>query len=391
MAISKILPCLTLFFNNTAIMRFINFFPVLVWMLIWQGCGSVRIGNADNDFAVIAYYAGNAENVSQFPVEKLTHIIFSFCHLQGNRLAVDNEAGSQTIRKLVSLKARNPKLNVLLSLGGWGGCQTCSQVFNTAAGRTEFCQSVKDLANTYQTDGLDLDWEYPAIEGYPGHQFLPEDKQNFTALVKELRQTLGNQQIISFAAGGFNTFLEQSIEWDKAMPYLDMVNVMSYDLTNGFSPATGHHTPLYSTPDQPASTDNAVRFLDSIGLPTEKIVIGAAFYARVWEGVDSVNHGLYRPGKFKRSVSYRSFNDYLSDNQGFVHYWDNIAQAPFCYNAAEKLFATFDDVESVKRKTEYALQKKLGGIMFWQLGEDNPKGGLLDAIFETKSQLIKRR
>ena len=39
-------------------------------------------------FAVIAYYSGNAGEIDQFPIEKLTHIIFSFGHLKGNRLSI---------------------------------------------------------------------------------------------------------------------------------------------------------------------------------------------------------------------------------------------------------------------------------------------------------------
>ena len=349
-----------------------------------MSCSPAENSPAKNEFAIIGYYAGNAENIDQFSVEKLTHIIYSFCHLRGNRLAVDNANDSLTIRKLVSLKTRNPQLKVMLSLGGWGGCKTCSEVFSTEPGRKEFAKSVQELTAAYQTDGLDLDWEYPAIEGYPGHQFLPEDKENFTSLVAEIRQAMGEKFVLTFAAGGFTKFLEESVEWRKVMPQLDLVNVMSYDLTNGYSPATGHHTPLYSTPEQLESTDRAVRFMDSIGVPSEKIVIGAAIYARIWEEVDSLNNGLNRPGKFKRAMSFKDFENELSENQGFENHWDPTAQAPFKYNRQEKLFATFDDAESVKRKTEYALKKKLGGIMFWQLAEDLPEGGLLDVMYEVK-------
>src|SRR5690349_6670034 len=80
-------------------------------------------------FTITAYYAGNAMLVDSFNANQLTHIIFSFCHLRGNRLAVDNARDTQTIQKLVAMKTRNPSLKVLLSLGGWGGCQTCSDIF----------------------------------------------------------------------------------------------------------------------------------------------------------------------------------------------------------------------------------------------------------------------
>ena len=152
---------------------------------------------------VTAYYAGGPELVDSFAAEQLTHIIYSFCHLKGNRLHVDNAQGSTTNRKLTGLKKRNTALKVLLSLGGWGGCATCSDVFSGEKGRKEFARSVKVLSDYFGTDGIDLDWEYPAIEGYLGHRYHPDDKRNFTHLLKELRKTLGNRYEISFAVGGF--------------------------------------------------------------------------------------------------------------------------------------------------------------------------------------------
>jgi chitinase len=334
--------------------------------------------------AVIAYYAGQAAQVDSFAAEKLTHIIFSFCHLKGNQLTVDNARDSLTIQRLVALKKRNPSLKVLLSLGGWGGCETCSEVFSSDKGRQEFSKSVKGLLDYLKADGIDLDWEYPAISGYPGHRFVPEDKPNFTKLVIELRKAIGPKSEISFAAGGFTKFLEESIEWKKVMPVLDRVNLMTYDLVHGYSTVTGHHTPLYSTPQQKESSDNAVHYLDSIGIPRNKLVIGAAFYARIFENVDSTNNGLYQPGKFKRGVPFKAYPTVLSAGNGFVYHWDPVARAPWLYNAEQKLFVTFDDTTSMRLKTEYAVDKKLNGIMFWQLGEDTFSGGLLDVIYEEK-------
>jgi len=159
--------------------------------------------------AVIAYYAGNAQQADSFAVEKLSHIIFSFCHLNGNRLHARNARDTSVIQKLVSLKERNPAMKVLLSLGGWGGCETCSAVFSNKKDRKAFALSVKELSAYFGTDGIDLDWEYPAISGFPGHQYKPEDRKNFTALVKELRKVLGKNSQITFAAGGFNEYIDK--------------------------------------------------------------------------------------------------------------------------------------------------------------------------------------
>lgn len=336
----------------------------------------------NKDFNIIAYYSHGPEMVDSIPAEKLSHIIFSFCHLKGNKLTVDNNRDSLTITKLVALKKRNPELKVILSLGGWGGCQTCSDVFSTTQGIQEFSESTLALNKKFGTDGLDLDWEYPAIEGYPGHAYKPEDKPNFTTLVQTLRKTFGNAYELSFAAGGFQKFLDETTDWAAVMKEVDRVNVMSYDLINGYSTETGHHTALYSTPSQKESTHNAVQYLIKIGVPRNKIVIGAAFYARVWENVPDTKNGLYQPGKFKTGINFKDFSSKL---KGFEFFWDDIAKAPFAYHRKDKLFATFDDRKSIQLKTKYVVEEKLDGIMFWELSHDIFNGGLVDEMFKLKS------
>lgn len=337
-----------------------------------------------NNIDVIAYYTGGPDDAEKFAVGNLTHIIFSFCHLKGNKLHVNNAKDTTSIQQLVNLKTKFPGLKVMLSLGGWGGCKSCSEVFSTKKGRKEFAQSVKEVNCFFGTDGIDLDWEYPAISGFPEHQFLPEDKTNFTSLVTILRKKLGRNNELSFAAGGFKKFIDESIEWKKVMKKVDRVNLMTYDLVSGYSTVTGHHTPLYSTPHNPESVDHGVNMLIEKGVPQQKIVIGAAFYGRMWEAVDASPSSLYQPGKFRAMISNKLFDTRLSADSGFIKQWDENAMAPYLYNPDKKLFVTYDDEQSVKLKTRYAIDNKLGGIMFWQLRDDKYDNGLLNAINEEK-------
>lgn len=330
---------------------------------------------------VIAYYGGGENEIDNYAVEELDQIIYSFLHLMGNKLWVKSEAQDAALRKLVSLKKDHPNLEILISLGGWGGCETCSEVFSKQKNRTAFAKSVLKILKIYGADGIDLDWEYPAIEGHPGHGHKAADKRNFTLLIKTLREVLGTDYQLSFAAGAHLEFLNNSIEWDSVMPLVDNVNIMTYDLVNGYSKTTGHHAGLYSSSEQAIASDYTISYLDSMGVPLNKMVIGAAFYARIWSGVDSLNNGLYQKGVFQTSILYKDFASYF-DDQWEMH-WDSTANAPYAYNASQKLFATFDDVTSVANKTNYAQTKGLKGIMFWELTQDVPKGkkgSLLHAI-----------
>ena len=340
------------------------------------------------DLPVIAYYAGPAERLDSFNIGQLTHIIYSFGHLNGNLLQIDHAGDSACIRKMVSFKKRYPKLKVILSLGGWSACPGCSDVFSTPKGRNDFAMSVLQLSEYFHTDGIDIDWEYPAIPGFQGHTYSPNDKPDFTALIQNLRAVLGNKYEISFAAGGFDDFIEKSIEWKKVMAIADRVNVMTYDLVHGNSTVSGHHTPLYSTPQQKQSTDNAVKSLLAKGVPADKIVIGAAFYGRLFliKSDHVKNNGLYEPTTFDHGFSYPRLADTVSAANGFTRYWDDIAKAPYAYNPTRKLLATYDDTVSIRYKTQYVIDKKLGGIMFWQLADDRFEHGLLEVIDRTKNK-----
>lgn len=352
---------------------------IILFTLLTFVCISTQ-AQYQKKISVIAYYSGGPEKVDSLAAEKLTHIIFSFCHLKGNDLAVDNSRDSVTITKLVGLKKRNPNLKVILSLGGWGGCAPCSDVFSTAPARAQFAKSVLNLNQHFKSDGIDLDWEYPTIEGHPGHRYQAADKKNFTELVTVLRSTLGKKYEISFAAGGFQKFLEESVDWKSVMPKVDRVNLMTYDLINGYSTQTGHHTALYSRAEQKESTDNCVQYLIKIGVPRDKLVVGAAFYGRVWENVPNVNHGLYQSGKFIAFVDYHRFAKEITAAKGYELFWDDVAQAPYGYHAEKKHFITFDDKKSMRIKTQYVIDQKLDGIMFWELNSDTMTDGLLEEI-----------
>lgn len=347
---------------------------ILILIALMVGCNADK---TKNSFRIIAYYAGPTALLDSFDFDKVTHIIFSFGHLKGNLLDIANANDTVTIQKMVELKSKHPSLKVLLSLGGWGGCETCSDVFDSEVGRREFANSVKELTTYFKTDGIDLDWEYPAIQGPPGHTFRKVDRDNFTKLVRELREVNGHDFEISFAAGGFETFIEESVDWKEVVRYTNFINVMTYDLVHGYSKVSGHHTPLFSTPKQQVSSDEAVRLLLEKGVPKEQIILGAAFYGRYFRIDEGNPIGLFQPCNFSHGFSNRYRQDSLA---GFSIYWDSVAAAPYAIHEERRLLATYDDEKSVALKTGYVMERGLGGIMFWQMCDDAFDGGLLDVI-----------
>ena len=364
-------------------------FKYFLTVIIFSIAGNSSFSQS-NQFAVIAYYSGGPEQLDSFSIGKLTHIIFSFSHLKGNQFHINNARDTATIQKLVSLKNTNPNFKVLISLGGWSGCATCSDIFSSKKDRRIFAKSVKEITKYFGIDGIDLDWEYPAIAGFPGHKYQPADKENFTSLINQLRKKMGKNYEITFAAGGFKQYINESVDWKKVMGKVNFINLMTYDLVSGYDSTTGNHTALFSTGHQSGSTNAAVNQLISLGVPKNKIVIGAAFYGKEWENVADTGYGIYQHGKYRTNITFRNFDVGMSADSGFISHWDSVANAPYMYNPVRKLFVTYDDKRSITLKTKYALDKGLGGIMFWELAYDSYKNGLLEVIDEVKKNYLAK-
>ncbi|WP_291785034.1 glycoside hydrolase family 18 protein [Cecembia sp.] len=359
----------------------------------------------------MAYYVPERDFQPELiPVEKLTHIIFSFTHVIDGEMKFGNpDVSGPKLEALVRQKSRNPNLKVMIACGGWGA-DGFSDMALSADSRAKFIQSAKEFIEEYQLDGMDMDWEYPGISG-AGTMARPEDTENFTALMKGLREMLDafdSPKVLSFASAGWKRYYD-FIEVDEVMKYADYMNVMTYDQVSGESIYTGHHTPLghvknkdiEGTPFQahldslyaanaaqdndPESAEKIVDFLLYQGVNPAQIVIGAAFYGRVWKGVPPANQGLYqRSGDIHIGwLAYNQIRNQYETDINFVRYWDEKAKAPFMYHAADSLLVSYDDTVSVALKTRYAIEKQLGGIMFWELGNDTKEtGGLLDAIYK---------
>jgi chitinase len=145
---------------------------------------------------------------------------------------------------------------------------------------------------------------------------------------------------------------------------------------------TGHISSLYSTEWQKESTDHAVRYLDSLMIPLNKISVGIPFYGRQYRVSENHDHGLHQPAKFEKFVTMRQIRKNYTDIKGYISYWDAGAKATYKYYDRKKIFLTYDDERSVTAKTAYVKAKELNGIFFWELRLDKPNHGLLYTIAE---------
>lgn len=295
----------------------------------------------------------------------IINIAFGNTDKQGNVTWKESDA-PEYIKKI---KQINPELKVCLSIGGWssGGFSTSA---STKEGRENFAKTAVDILRKNDLDGIDIDWEYPCIS-IAGIDASPDDKVNFTLLLEAVRKeldTVTEKKCLLMVATGGDAYFLRCTEMDKASKYLDIVQIMTYDLRGGFSLQTGHHTNLYTSPTDLSSVSahNTISQFIAAGVPKEKIVMGVAFYSRMWKGVPNVDNGHmqmaettggYGPGYGKL------VEEYINKN-GYTRFWDDDAKAPYLFNG--DTFISYDDEESISHKAKYVKENGLCGLMYWE-------------------------
>lgn len=356
----------------------------LIGLLLLPACASVPTpapATPAREYRVVGYVTDRAK-FEAIDVRKVTHLNYAFAKVRGDDVVYFEDAGAgDDLARLRALKAVNPRLKILLSIGGWGA-EWFSDAALTADSRCRFATSAIDLVKRHDLDGLDIDWEYPGQRG-AGNRFRAEDKQNFTELIALLRHELdllGEKHTLTIASSANRYF--ETTEMDRLHPLVDWFNVMTYDMAGGWSGTTAHHAPLRHPSAKGSSTASFVRQYLEAGVPPNKIVIGVPFYAREWKWV--VNRkspsGLGEPFDFFAGdvAAYRLRRDYLAAG-GFRRGWDNTARAPYLWNPEIGTFISYEDEQSLIEKARFVRDQSLGGIMYWEHSHD-PDQTLLATI-----------
>lgn len=324
----------------------------------------------------IVGYLGDSglASLSKEDALKLTHINIAFGNIKNGQIVVN----LKNLHFIKIIREYNPNIKILLSIGGWGA-GGFSEAASTMEGRKLFAKTGLDIIKKYNLDGIDLDWEYPSYS-IAGIASSKDDKINFTLLLKEIRELFdkeknSNSNYLLTIATGADEYYIHGTEIGLAQKYLDYIQLMTYDMRGGFQTITGHHTNLFTSSGDlfRISVDKSVKIFSQEGVPKSKLVIGAAFYSRMWKNVPNIDTGLHQvtlsSGGYGPDYS-TLVNDYININ-GFIRYWDDEAKAPYLFNG--NTFITYDDEESIKHKCEYIIAQDLAGIMFWEFKCDNTK------------------
>lgn len=361
---------------------------------------------------VAAYYAasGDAARAAGVPAEKLTHLLYAFAPVCGEVLAnapaacrnaprgavalPGDPASTREWAALKALKRRNPRLRLLLSIGGWS-MSTYPGIVASPERRRVFVRSLAEMMRARpELDGVDVDWEFPgggdaerpALTGAA----LPRERRDFAALLAELRAALDGVATpdrplaLTAAVVGYARAIE-AVDWRRSAPLLDRVFVMAYDFTperefrrrgdfSGGGGLPGHHANLHATPATgefaaEAMIGNLVR----AGVPVGKLVLGVGFYAREWKGADwsgGVHPVRASAGEFTGTTPWRELDLPGRFARGQRLRRDERAGATYLEGPGGA-FVSFEDPRAICAKGRWAAEQGLGGLFAWEIGQDD--------------------
>lgn len=366
---------------------------VVTLLLSLAGPGRASAAGGGEAGEVVGYYASWASaqgyTPDKLPAERFTQINYAFAKIEDGKAVLSNPArDGETLRGLTALRKRNPDLNIVLSLGGWDESAGFSDAAASAERRKTFAQSCVDLLVEHGLDGVDLDWEYPVSGGAPGVTHRPQDKQNFTLLLRALRQALdrqgrrdGKAYVLTIAGAVEGGYLN-NIEPQAVAETVDHIFLMAYDLHGPWDSSADFNAPLYTPSDGPpryrASVDDGISAWLGRGVPAEKLVLGMPLYGYIYQGVSSRNSGLYQSFESAKSVPWDKVkSDYLN-RSAYRQLRHEEAEVPYLYG--NRAFLSYDDPASIAAKAELARRRGLGGVGFWELSQDS-EGDLIQSAW----------
>jgi Chitinase len=311
----------------------------------------------------------------------MTHINYAFAELyvrdnvyQGFKV----QGKVERFELIASLKKQNPNLKICLSFthgvsnsdnkqdGGFSAMSASPE------GRVAFAEDCLAFLKKYNLDGIDLDWEFPGLSWSGAAKDEAHDVDNYVLLVKQLRETLGKDYLISYAGyctdkvsttGGW-----RYVDIAGMDPYVDFVNIMTYDLDE----APHHHSAL-SDSRAYKDCERAVNAYLQAGVAPNKLVLGIPFYGRhSWS--QSPTAITYRKILALDRTAYRR-------NQ-----WDALASCPYVETMRGVFFCGYDNPKSIGIKGEWVRKKGMLGLMYWEYDQDDDKSTLRKAVWNAVMQ-----
>lgn len=270
----------------------------------------------------------------------------------------------------------------VISVGGAGHDDAWQHAF---AHPDKFIATLKLLVDTYKIDWLDIDYE--PIGGVPTKHI-----QSFIELTSKIKQSLPALKLsYAIPANYISVSNFGTANWQRLSSQLDYISIMGYDIHGSFdtsNPYTALHSALIAE-EKDYSVEKTIQALNAAGVANQKIILGMPLYGRAVGGVaapglaqvftegvkgdlddNNCSTNLTAWNLCGGMIQYKTLIDQFTEPTPV--YMNGQLSGVYSYDAVRHIFISYDNPESAKAKSQYAIKNELAGVMLWALRFDKP-------------------
>ncbi|XP_018794816.1 PREDICTED: probable chitinase 3 [Bactrocera latifrons] len=333
-----------------------------------------------------------------------THIVYGFAVLDYSNLVLRThdswaDIDNKFYTRVSGLRSKGVKVS--LALGGWNDSQgdKYSRLVRNPAARARFVKHAVEFLEKYGFEGLDLDWEYPVCWQTDCSKGVPDEKQAFTALVRELSEEFKPRGLLlSTAVSPSKKIIDAGYDVPQLATYFDWIAVMTYDFHGQWDKKTGHVAPLFYHPEDDIDYFNAnfsLNYWIEKGAPSRKIVMGMPLYGQSFtlenanfNGLNAKAPGPGKAGEFTRAAGFLAYYEICDriKNDGWEVIQDEQGRmGPYARKGTQ--WVSFDDPAMIRKKSQLVRALNLGGGMVWALDLDDFRNRCGDGVHPLLTQI----
>lgn len=179
---------------------------------------------------------------------------------------------------------------------------------------------------------------------------------------------------------------------------------MTFNFHGSWENQTGHNAPMYATNsdmDKQQTVNASINAWINAGASRCKILMGLAFFGHSFNLTNSSNSGVGAEingaglaGPYTQDPGSLTYLELCQEfaKGGWKKIYDRKRKSPYAVKGDQ--WISYDNVNSIKLKTQYAIDKELGGVMVWPANEDdrlNSCGAGRMALLNAIDSVIKNR